>query len=217
MLIIEKSIHPLTEFTPTWYLPFWVTVYPYEQEIDIMREWVLDNENKLIKKYSQNSKNDGGTGLGKHSLTAQYNSFNLFLETHNIKEFQDFFSFLKEEYNNFMEESKTLNRRCVMYAWANVIRSGQAIQKHNHGAHHYAYISGNIQFDNYKTKTRYFNPVNEMYYDFVNVKGGITFFPSYLNHCTTEHTENKSRVSAAFDLFDINHIENTYETNGVEF
>jgi hypothetical protein len=217
MLIIEKSIHPLTEFTPTWYLPFWSTVYPDQVGIDTMRQWILDNEHRLIDQYADQSKDDGGTGLGKQSLTAQYNSFNLFAETNDIPEFQKYFLFLREEYNKFMDSMQTIRRQCIIYAWANVLKPGQSIKKHNHGAHHYAYLSGNMHFDNYQTKTRYFNPVNEMYYEFINVKGGITFFPSYLNHSATEHTEDNPRVSMAFDLFDAYHIESAYESNGIEF
>ena len=32
MLHIEKSIHPLTEFTPTWQIPFWIAKYENEDE-----------------------------------------------------------------------------------------------------------------------------------------------------------------------------------------
>lgn len=217
MLIVEKSIHPLTEFTPTWQLPFWVSVYPDEGEIDTMRSWIIDNEQRLVEQHSVNSKDDGGTGLGKQSLTAQYNSFNLFSETKDIKEFQNLFSFIKSEYCKFMSEYRTLTRNCVMYSWANVIRPGQSIKKHNHGSHHYAYLSGNMHFENYETKTRYYNPINEQYYDFINIKGGLTFFPSYLNHSASEYQADNLRVSMAFDLFDAGHVESTYESNGVEF
>jgi hypothetical protein len=37
---------------------------------------------------------------------------------------------------------------------------------------------------------------------FENVKGGLTFFPSYVLHSVPKHEENNKRVSIAFDLFD---------------
>ena len=207
MLEVQQSMRPETEFTPAWRIPFWRTVYTSDENIDFMKNWILDNEEKLISQYNQNSRNDGGTGLGTNSLTAQYNSFNLFKETENIPEFQDFYQFLRIQYNLFMREAQAQTRNCVMYAWANVLRPGQSVAKHYHGASHYSYLSGNMHFDNYETITRYYNPFNEQYYDCPNQKGGITFFLSYIFHEATEFKQEGKRVSMAFDLFDVNHLD----------
>tara|TARA_B110000977_G_C11090784_1_gene496778 strand:- start:1028 stop:1681 length:654 start_codon:yes stop_codon:yes gene_type:complete len=217
MLHIEKSIHPLTEFTPTWKIPFWIAKYQNEDEIDLMREWLLDHEEAIIKKYKKNANNDGGTGLGNDSLTAQYNSFNLFNETKDIDKFKNLFNFIRIEYNKFMNEFQTINRQCVIYCWANVVKHKQEITKHHHGATHDSYLSGNMHFDNYDTVTRYYNPYNEMYYDFKNVKGGLTFFPSYIYHSATTHNSLTDRVSIAFDLFDKKYINDGIDENRIDF
>lgn len=216
MLRVETSMEPLTEFAPTWAIPFWFAKYPNEDDIDFMREWIKQNEQRIIEENILETRNDGGTGLGVNSLTAQYTTYNLFDDTKNILEFRNLFQFLRAEYSKFMQAVNAKDRRCSMYAWANVIRHDQQISKHHHGASHYAYLSGNMHFDNYETITRYYNPYAEVHYDCTNVKGGITFFPSYLYHETTKHSENTERVSFAFDLYDKNHIDGA-DKNKVDF
>ena len=98
MLQVERSMAPLTEFSPRWRIPFWISRYDYTDNIDYMRDWIIDNEERIIDQYAYKSRNDGGTGLGTRSLTAQYNTFNLFKETKDIEPFQHFFKFLRAEY-----------------------------------------------------------------------------------------------------------------------
>lgn len=208
-------MNPLTEFAPTWSIPVWNAVYTNSKNLDYMRDWIIDNEQRIIEKYSKlESRNDGGTGLGLDSLTAQYNKFNLFTETTGIAEFEDLLNFIKTEYKKFTAELNVEYRKCVLYSWANVMNTGQAVGRHHHGATHYAYLSGNMHFDDYKTLTRYFNPYGEVHYDVVNKKGGMTIFPSYLLHETTKHLEDIKRVSMAFDLYDKNHLQN-HDTNRI--
>jgi len=217
MLNIISSMEPLTEFSPTWHIPMWSARYDNIENINIMRDWIVSNEPRLIEKYSAyNIRNDGGTGLGLNSLTAQYNKFNLFYETADIPAFQDLLNFILVEYKKFMVAIEAPDRSCLMYSWANVMRTGQKVDAHNHGASHYAYISGNMHFDNYETITRYFNPYGEIQYDYQNQKGGITFFPSYLMHGTTEYLEEGNRVSMAFDLLDKMHVSQA-DTNSIDF
>jgi len=207
MLNLIQSMEPLTEVAPVWNIPVWTAVYPNTKNLDKMRIWIIENEPRLIEKYkTYDVRNDGGTGLGLESLTAQYNKFNLFSETQDVEEFQDLLQFIRSEYVKFMEEMKFAVRDCLLYSWANVMRSGQSVDRHNHGATHYAYLSGNMHFDNYETTTTYYNPYGEVHYDFANVKGGLTFFPSYLPHGTNKHMEEQNRVSMAFDLLDKNHM-----------
>ncbi len=217
MLQIHKSMHPMNEFAPTWNLPLWFDKYENKDELGIMRKWILDNEKSIINEHKNKSKDDGGTGLGKDSLTAQYNSFNLFKVTEGVTAFKNMFSWLQESYKNFMNEHKTQPRKCIMFCWANVIRKGQPITIHNHGAKHFSYLSGNFHLEDYATQTVYHNPVNpRMVYETKNVAGGLTLFPSYIFHQADEHKDNSERVSMAFDLFDTNFYEGD-RTNAVEF
>lgn len=213
---MQASLEPLTEFAAAWQIPFWTARYPNEKNIDVMRNWIIDNEKRLIEKYSATARGDGGTGLGLTSLTAQYGSFNLFSETQDIPEFIDLFKFFRSEYEKFMTACNTDIRECYMYSWANVMRTGQSVNKHHHGARHFSYLSGNMHFDDYDTKTVYHNPFDEIAWELPNVKGGITIFPSYVMHEATKHMQDNERVSMAFDLFDRVHIT-CADTNRIEF
>ena len=217
MLKVQRSIAPLTEFSPTWNIPFWYTKYDASDEIDIMRQWIIDNEQVIIEKYAKEPlRDDGGTGLGMNSLTAQYSKFNLFKESKDVPEFQNLFKFMREEYSKFMAELSTMERDCSIKSWANVVRPGQDIKRHNHGGYHFSYLSGNMHFDNYKTITTYYNPFDAIQYKTENIKGGLTFFPSYLFHSVNNHEENSKRVSMAFDIFDTAHLKGA-DFNSIEF
>ena len=217
MLEIHKSMHPLTEFAPTWKIPLWFDTYPDIEKLDIMRKWILDNEKKIIEEHKYKSEDDGGTGLGQDSLTAQYKDFNLFKLTQDVQAFQNLFHWLQDSYKNFMHEHKSQPRKCIMFCWANVLRKGQSISIHNHGAKHFSYLSGNLHFEKYDTKTMYHNPVDPYnVYKIENTHGDLTLFQSYIYHQAEEHKEDKTRVSMAFDLFDTNFYEGD-RSNGIEF
>jgi len=204
MLQVWKSIHPLNEYAPTWNIPFWNAVYPNPEEIDFIRNWLIDNEEKLIKTLKKDSDGgDGGTGLGENSLTAQYSAYNLFQITQNIPQFMNLLNWIREQYIEYMNSNSTTVRNLYMFSWANVVHKGQPITQHGHGAQNFSYLSGNIHLDNYDTQTVYYCPVDEQVkVGFENVKGGHTFFPSYVLHSVPEHKQDNKRVSIAFDLFD---------------
>ena len=47
----------------------WFDQYGNKDDPDIVRQWIIDNEQKIIEENKQKSKDDGGTGLGLDSLT----------------------------------------------------------------------------------------------------------------------------------------------------
>ena len=204
MLQSWKSMHPLNEYAPTWNIPFWNSVYPNVDDVDFMKNWLVDNEETLINNFKKDRLNeDGGTGLGADSLTGQYSAYNLFQVTKNIPQFMNLLNWIKEQYIEYMHSNSTTIRNLHMYSWANVVHPGQPITQHGHGAQNFSYLSGNIHLDNYATQTVYYCPVDEQVkVGFENVKGGLTFFPSYVLHSVPKHEENNKRVSIAFDLFD---------------
>ena len=217
MLQIHKSMHPLTEFSPAWNIPLWFDNYKDSQGLIDMKQWILNNEKNIIEKHKSTTKDDGGTGLGDESLTAQYKNYNIFQLTKDLPAFQNLLKFLQTSYVNFMNEYKTQPRKCIMFCWANVLRKDQAIDIHCHGAKHFSYLSGNLHLEKYNTKTVYHNHVNpRMVYKTDNVAGGLTLFPSFIFHQADAHQDNNERVSIAFDLFDKNFYEGD-TTNAIEF
>ena len=107
--------------------PLWFDQYGNKDELDIMRQWIIDNEQKIIEENKQKSKDDGGTGLGLDSLTVQYNSFNLFKVTKKSNAFTNLFAWLQQSYNNFMNEHKTQPKKMRdVLLGPNVVRKGQS-------------------------------------------------------------------------------------------
>jgi len=194
-------MRPETPFTPEWNIHLWTTQYTNLENLKIIRDWITTNGPIIIEKYKNENKNDGGTGLGDKSLTATFRYFDLFYETSNIDAFLDLKKFLESEYRKFCKELKIKTEKCFVNSWANIAHTGQKIEKHNHGATHYAYLSGNMHLDNYDTQTIYHNPFDHnVQYAVPNIEGGITLFPSYLYHSSTTHKEDNDRVSLAFDI-----------------
>jgi len=214
MLKVYKSSHPLTEFTPSWNIPFWHCVYDNKQHIDFIRNWIIDNEQTIINTVAESSGDDGGTGLGSESLTAQHMGYNLFKMTKQLPAFQGLFNFIKSQYVEYMQQYQAITRECIMFSWANVVHKGQTITKHGHGALDFAYLSGNMHLDNYNTETVYYCPQDDgLQFKFPNIAGGLTFFPSYILHEVPTHKQDLKRVSLAFDLFDKTHYANPGETS----
>lgn len=194
-------MRPETPFTPEWNINLWTTQYTNIKNIQIMKDWILKNGPIIIEKNKNKEKNDGGTGLGENSLTANFHYFDLFTETRNIEAFIDFKKFLENEYRKFCKELRIKKEKCFINSWANIAHQDQKIDKHNHGATHYAYLSGNVHLDDYDTQTIYHNPFDHnVQYAVPNIAGGVTLFPSYLYHSSTVHKEDKDRVSIAFDI-----------------
>lgn len=196
-----RSMKPQTPFTPEWNINIWFSKYENKDNLKIMKSWILENESVIIEKHKSKEKHDGGTGLGEKSLTANFIYFDLFYETRNIDAFVDYKKFVESEYRKFCKELKIKDEKCFIISWANVAKNKQKIHKHNHGATHYAYLSGNCHLDNYETETIYHNPYDHnVRYTVPNVEGGLTLFPSYLYHSSTEHKEKNDRISVAFDI-----------------
>ena len=84
-------------------------------------------------------------------------------------------------------------------SWFNIIKKGQEIKEHSHGAGETGYLSGNMHLDDYPSTTQYRE--REMRVNIPNEIGGLTFFPSYVNHSVAEWVEDSPRVSLAFDLY----------------
>ena len=204
--LIDFSLpKPKTEFAPTYRFWGWAFHYKNEKNCDIMRNWVLNNQQRIIDKYDPDDYNhidDAGTGLGKNTTTARYRLYNLWHETAEIPAFVDFRKRLYDEYCEFMETLTYAVKECTIQGWMNVMGAGEQIKVHHHGTRPESYLSGNLHLDNYPTKTYYLRPIDKGLWNFTNVKGACTLFPSQMMHGTDTYNElNGKRVSVAFDIY----------------
>jgi hypothetical protein len=198
-IIKMKSALPLTEYAPTWDISFGANQYDDTTSIDNIKKWLIDNEQMIVDKFPLN--NDGGTGLGDKSVTSRYGQYNLFNFIDQCPELEKLLEFFRITYLKFVSKDGTPIKPCDIVCWYNILRPGEEIKGHFHGAGHDAYLSGNMHLDNYDTVTSYRNPFDHnVWFPAKNLKGVCTIFPSYVWHKTDEYKASDLRVSVAFDL-----------------
>jgi len=195
-----KSDLPMTEYAPTWNISIGNTVWGENEKIDIIRTWLLKNEDRIKETYPVSD--IGDTGLGTDSISSRIGMYNLFDYTSEVPELADLLRFMQESYINFVDSDYTNKQDLIIVCWVNILREDQKIREHVHSASNIGYLSANMHLDNYKTSTIYRSPYEPFVpHTFDNVKGGLTIFPSYVPHTTTEHVDSTTpRVSIAYDL-----------------
>ena len=71
-----KSGFPLSEYAPTWNFPVGNDTWNETKKIDKIREWLIDNETRILNEFEP--RHDGDTGLGYGSVTSRFGQYNLF-------------------------------------------------------------------------------------------------------------------------------------------
>lgn len=197
MLKYFSSKHPTNEFAPTWHIPMYNELFNF-QECGVIHDWLLDNQEEFLK-YPVNPVGD--TGLADSSITARLGSYNLFHYNDQCESLQTLYNYIQAAYLDFITKTGSAVRECNIVGWFNVLEKGDKIKPHHHGAGSDSYLSGNLHVKDYESYTLYVSPYDtQTVLPIKNKLGDFTMFPSYLEHCTTEHTEDIPRVSIAFDI-----------------
>ena len=196
-----KSQFPITDYSPSWDISIGNTAWEDTDKIDTIRNWLLANEDKIKEKYPV-STIGGDTGLGPDSISSRIGMYNLFEFAEELPELKDLLTFLQRSYIDFVKMEYASVYDLALVSWVNILREGENIREHVHSASNVSYLSANLHLDDYPTKTIYKSPYERFNdFPFDNVKGGLTIFPSYIPHVTTEYTNSSvPRVSIAFDL-----------------
>jgi hypothetical protein len=199
-IIRFKSLHPKTEFSPEWDIPLYMSQWVEIDKINKIKNFLINKEQEIIS-LPTGSGGDGRTGLGLNSVTSKYGMYSLFEFKNELPELNDLLNFLRCSYIDFVLQNQSEVRNLHIVCWYNIVRCGQEIQKHFHGAGHDIYLSGNVHLDNYPTSTDYHIPYDDnIVHKFENITGGITIFPSYLPHKVGVYVGEELRVSIGFDL-----------------
>jgi len=162
-------------------------VFLTEEEINILRDYILKNE-EYVK--SLGADNYGATS--DNSLTGRYKYFN-YLNSDIGKiltpKLISIFSYLKLKYP------------ISVLCWANTFRYGEGIKMHSHS--HREYLSANIFISgNTLPGTTYFleNPPIMGMVDIENVPGEMCIFSSQIMHGVKENYYENVRISMALDI-----------------
>ena len=196
-LIRIKSYHPQTEFSPSWNIPLWLTNWTDLDHVTKIHDWIVDNEEKILKDYEYS--NTGGTGLNENHITTRFGRYNL-LSTEGDS-FKELLTFLRYSYLEYVQKGQIELKDLQIVCWANILRKDEGMNSHAHGAQPDSYLSGNMHFGDYHTRTVYhsqFDPESKI--ALPNKKGGCVLFPSCTPHYVEPHTRDDVRVSVAFDL-----------------
>ena len=192
----------MTEYAPSWNFAIGIARWHEQDKLANLKKFLLTKEQEIINAYVVN--NDGGTGLGLDSVTSRFGNYNLFDFVEESADLKDFLNFLRISYLEFVHEDRTPIKNLNIVCWYNIIRNQQKITIHNHNSANYSYLSGNMHLGDYNTQTVYRNPYDpSVEYEFPNVKGGLTIFPSCVPHYASMFDGDDVRISIAFDL----HIE----------
>lgn len=202
MTSIVKITSPLPEtpYAPFWDISIGVSQWDDIKKIDIIRNWLINNEINIKNKYP--AVHDGGTNLGLDSVTSRFSQYNLFNFINECPELEDLLNFLRRSWIEFVSQDRTPYIDLDIVCWFNLMHDTQQVAEHKHGAHPTAYLSGNMSLDDYHTSTLYRNSFSDStYLSIKNTKGEITIFPTYVYHKSEEYKGgNTPRLTIAFDL-----------------
>lgn len=172
---------------------------------DKIKRIILKKEKEIIKNYEPSSRasEDGYTGLGKDSLTARYEHFNIL--SWKDAEIQKLKKSILLQYIDFLNKLQINREPTKIQCWANVMRKGQSIKPHLHSFNGWSYLSGHVVVACDETSTIYIDPINQINspreYSSDNKVGNITFFQQNIPHYTTKHKSDNERITIAFDIF----------------
>ena len=126
MKIYNFKCDTFTPFAPHW--NYYVGEKVSKVDFFDLKEEILNKEQEIISKYEY--ENDWGTGLGKRSLTARSNRYNL-LEFNNAEGLREEIRSLHDEFLKGLGYEYT--GKIYVQCWANVMRKNQKIKVHCHG------------------------------------------------------------------------------------
>ena len=191
-----KSQHSVSPYAPTWDIPMGLCQWMKWHKIDEIKEFLLSKEDYIL---SLPYNTDANTRLKEDSITTRFGKYHLFDFVDECPALEELLEWIKEQYREFVLLDQTQLFELDFSCWYNIIRTGDEIKSHRHASDPLAYLSGNMHLDNYDSFTCY-NHMG-MINNIPNIKGGLTFFPSYLKHGVDKYMGKEPRVSLAFDTY----------------
>tara|TARA_B100001250_G_scaffold9020_1_gene7805 strand:- start:33 stop:689 length:657 start_codon:yes stop_codon:yes gene_type:complete len=192
-----KNEVPQTPYAPLW--DFVIADKETDLDVDELGYIILSKEKEIIEEYPEVN-TDGYTGLGKDSLTARFNYFNVLKWDYPVvKDLHNEIRMFHDQYVSNTTDGK-FDARFKIRCWANVMRKGQKIDKHCHATHPHSYLSGHFTVACNDTSTIYFHPYSPEPYPLKNSPNSMTLFPTWMSHKTDSHEVDIPRITVAFDI-----------------
>ena len=190
-----KTSYSLNPFTPDFSFNMAEDIIPVN--LTSLKSFFLTKEKKLIDEY--NFYSDGGTQLGKDSVTTRFIHYNLL----NFPEVNFLKKIIKDKHDEFLKTVNiNIDKPVYIQCWYNVLRKGEQIKKHKHTSlsNEECFLSGNLCVNVDKTSTYYLPPFFEKQIQIKNKNNQIVFFPSWLEHYTDDVNNSFERITIGFDI-----------------
>ncbi len=192
-----KNESPQTPYAPVW--DFVIADKETDLDVDELGYIILSKEKEIIEEYPEVN-TDGYTGLGKDSLTARFNYFNVLKWDYPVvKDLHNEIRIFHDQYVSNTTDGK-FDAEFKIRCWANVMRKGQKIDKHCHATHPHSYLSGHFTVACNDTSMIYFHPYSPEPYPLKNSPNSMTLFPTWMSHKTDSHEVDIPRITVAFDI-----------------
>ena len=160
-----------------------------------LTKFLLNKEEQIKNMYP--GTDDGGTNLGKTSVTSRFLYYNLleFSETIFLK------TIIRKNHDAFLRNLNiSIDKNYYVQCWFNVLRKGEKINRHHHAYDNEGYLGGHICVNVNKTYTHYEYPYFGTIFSSLNEPCKITLFPNWLYHYTDKVEEDFNRITIAFDI-----------------
>jgi hypothetical protein len=192
-----KSQQPVTPYAPSWDAPLGFAQWDQKDKIDTIRNFLIGKEEEVLKLPWQGQ---GRTGLDEDKVTTRYGRYHVFDFADECPELKDLLEFIRFQWAEFIFQDKTQPYHLHFTCWYNILRKGDKIDTHRHCAGESTYLSANMHLDDYKDSSTVYEHM-EMAVSLPNVKGGLTFFPGYVEHFVPVYEGEEPRVSLAMDIY----------------
>lgn len=175
-------------------------------------EHIIETEEDYIMKtypaFTNNGVNPEQAAGLEDWITNRGFEYNLLNFANKYPELLELKKFIREQYLNYVKELGLKETSPYIQVWVNILKkNSRYFTKHHHthpsriGDPTDAYISGNICIRADNTNTYYYSPFIEGLKNPVpNIAGDSILFPAWVVHSTDENTNEKPRLSIAFDI-----------------
>tara|TARA_X000000368_G_C22829442_1_gene622663 strand:+ start:109 stop:783 length:675 start_codon:yes stop_codon:yes gene_type:complete len=192
-----KSQTPITPYAASWDAPLGFSQWNESDKIDTIRNFLLEKEEEVLKLPWHGQ---GRTGLGEDKVTTRYGMYHVFDFSEECPELVDLLQWMRFQWVDFVQADCTEYYPLHFTCWYNILRKGDKIDIHNHTTDYRGYLSANMHLDDYEDSKTVYEHM-EMARYMPNIKGGLTFFPGYVEHYVPVYNGDKPRVSLALDLY----------------
>jgi hypothetical protein len=176
-----------------------ILVSNYGKDLSKVADFLLSKEQYILDNYPFRS--DFGTLL-HDNVTTRSGTYNILSFNNECPDLNGIIDYVREQYYKYVIEvgfEKQVKNPGIN-AWMNVLRNGEKIGFHKHSDDERSFVSATLSVNAENTETIY-KKHGEIVKRVVNRPGEFVMFKCDLEHGTTEHVSDKTRITLGIDIF----------------